>query len=82
MKFFPSIALPRRRLKTALLPVGAVVIILLAFLRIAQDLIGFIYLLELLLSRFLVLSGIRMIFARELSKRALDFILRGALRDA
>src|SRR5947209_2423792 len=71
-----------RRLKSAgLVPVRAELIVFLALVRIAQDFVGLIDLLEFFLGRFFVLRDVRMIFAREFSKRAADFVLGRFLRD-
>ena len=74
----------RRRLKSArLIPVRAELIVLGAFLGIAQDLVSLVDLFEFLLSRdfFFGLGHVGMMFARELTKSAFDFIGTCRLRN-
>src|SRR5207244_12713496 len=67
----------RRRLESArLVPVGAQLIVFLAFVRIAQDFISFVDLLKFLLGGFFVLGDVGMVFARQFAKRAPDRVLR------
>ncbi len=71
-------ATARRRLKSTLLPVGAISVILFPLFRIAQDFIGLIDFLKFLLRRLLVLRRIRMVLARKFPEGALDFFLGGS----
>ena len=57
-------------------------IVALAFLGIAEDLVGLVDLLEFRLRRLLVLGHIGMMLAREAAEGFADFILRSALRHA
>src|SRR5438128_312526 len=70
------------RLKSArLVPTSAELIVLLALLRIAQDLIGFVDLLEFLFCDFFVLGHIGMMFPCQPAKCGANFILGGRFRD-
>jgi hypothetical protein len=72
-----------RRLKSArLIPVRAQLVVFFSLLRIAEDLVGFIQLLELFFRRCLVLIDVGMVFARQLSERLANLIVAGGLRDA
>ena len=72
----------RRRLKsTGLVPVRAELIVFLALLRIAQDFVGFIDLLEFFFGGFFVLGHVRMLFPRKFAKRAPDFVLGRGFRN-
>ena len=74
----------RRRLKSArLIPVRAELIVPVPFLGITQDLVSLVDLFEFLLSRdfFFGLGHVGMIFARELTKSAFDFIVTCRLRQ-
>ena len=74
----------RRRLKSArLIPVRAELIVPGAFLGITQDLVSLVDLFEFLLSRdfFFGLGHVGMMFARELTKSAFDFIGTCRLRN-
>ena len=67
----------RRRLKSTMLPIGAIGVILFPLFRVAQDFIGLIDFLEFLLRRLFVLRGVGMELARKFPKGALDFFLSG-----
>src|SRR4029077_2592062 len=73
----------RRRLKPAgLIPILAQLIVFPPLFRIAQDFVGFVNLFKFFLRLFLILRDIRMIFTREFSKGAFDFLLTGRCRTA
>ena len=73
-----------RRLETSarLVPIRAELIVLLAFLRIAQHLVCFVDLLELFLGGLLILRHIGMMFSRQFAKGGANFIIARRLRDA
>src|SRR6185503_14742719 len=74
-----EVRLPARRWREILagLPVRAELVVGLALLRVGQDLVGLVGLLEPVLGA-LRLVLVRMVLARELSVRALD-VLRGSV---
>ena len=63
-------------------PVGAELVVLLALLRIAEDLVRLVDLLELRLGRLVAGVHVGMMLAGELAVRLLDLFLRRALGDA
>src|SRR6185312_16283571 len=63
-------------------PVGAELVVLAALLRIAQDLVGLVDLLEASLGRFVAGVHIRMMLAGELPVRLLQFLVRRRLRHS
>src|SRR5947207_5532102 len=65
-----------------LIPIRAQLVVFLSFLRIAEDLVGFIELFEFFFRGRLVLVDVRMVFARQLAERLANFIVAGGLRDA
>src|SRR5205823_14805303 len=72
----------RRRLKsTRLIPIRAQLVVLLPLLRIAQDFICLVDLLEFLLGGRFVRRHIRMIFAREFPEGAPDLVVARTLRN-
>src|SRR5438552_1156522 len=72
-----------RRLKSpGLVPTRAELIVLLAFLRIAQHLVRFVDLLELFLGGLLILRHVGMMFSRQFAKGGANFIIARRLRDA
>lgn len=73
----------RRRLKSPrLIPIRSELIVLLPFLRIAQDLVGLVDLLKLFFRGFLVFRDVGMMLARQLSKRLLDLVVGRCFRNA
>src|SRR5688572_26693646 len=72
-----------RRLKSSrLVPVRTQLIIFFALLRIAQDFVSLVELLEFLLRRPFVLIDVGMVFARQLAKRLFNFVVAGCLGNA
>src|SRR5687767_8786206 len=72
-----------RRLKSSrLVPVRAQLVIFFPLLRIAQDLVSLVELLEFLLGHPLVLVDVGMVFAGQLAKRLLDFVVARRLGNA
>ncbi len=85
LKSATTAAASRRRRETArLIPIRAELIVLGAFFRIAQDLVGLVDLLEFLLRGGLLLRlhDVGMMNARELPERAFDLRGVGRFRDA
>ena len=70
---------PRLR---ARFPIGAELVEFPAALRIAQDLVGLVDLLEFFLRRFFILGDIGMILARKRAEGLLDFVVRRLGRHA
>jgi len=69
-----------RRLKSArLVPIRPKPIVFRALFPVAQHFVSLVDLLKFFLGRLLVLGHIGMVLARQLSKRALDFVVRGCL---
>ena len=65
-----------------LIPIRAQLVVFLSFLRIAEDLVGFIELFEFFFRGRLVLVDVRMVFARQLAERLADFIVARRFRNA
>src|SRR5712692_6075839 len=70
----------RRLESTGLVPIGAELIVFRPLLRIAQDFVGFVDLLELFLGGFFIFCDVGVIFARQLAKGAADLIVRRRFR--
>ena len=66
----------------ACFPVGTQLIVLLATVRMAQDLIGFVDFLEFLLRHLLVFGDIGVILPRQRAESLLDFLVRGLGRHS
>src|SRR5262249_47351747 len=64
------------------LPVCSELVVLLAFVGVAQDFVSFLGLLELLFSLLVVRVEVRMVFAGQLAIGLLDFSIAGAARHA
>src|SRR5688500_18267988 len=72
-----------RRLKSSrLVPVRTQLIIFFPLFRIAEDFVSLVELLKFLLRRPLVLVDVGMVFARQLAKRPLDFVVARCLGNA
>src|SRR5688572_616646 len=72
-----------RRLKSSrLVPVRTQIVIFFSLLRITQDFVRLVELLEFLLSRPFVLVDVGMVFARQLAKRLFDFVVACRLGNA
>ena len=65
-----------------MLPVRSVLVVFSALLRIAQDLVGLVDLLELFLSRLLVLCQVGVMLSGKFAEGAFDLVSRGCLGDA
>lgn len=63
-----------------MLPVGTILVVFSALLRIAQDFIGLVDFLELLLGSLLVLGQVGVMLSGEFPKGAFDVIRRGGFR--
>jgi hypothetical protein len=66
----------------SVLPVGTEGIVCLSLLRVAEDRVGLVYLLEALLGILIVRVNIGMMFARELAISLFDLLFARALIDA
>src|SRR5439155_8113464 len=64
------------------LPVGAELVVVLSFLRVAQDLVSLVDFLEFLLGGFFVLRNVRMVLAREFAKGLANLLLACRALDA
>ena len=74
----------RRRLKSAagLIPIRAELVVFLSFLRISENFVGFVELLEFFFRRRLVLVDVGMVFARELAERFANLVVARRFRNA
>src|SRR5205085_10304825 len=77
----PPVPAWRRLKSTRLIPIRAQLVVLLPLLRIAQDFLCLVDLLEFLLGGRFVLRHIRMIFAREFPEGAPDLVVARTLRN-
>ena len=73
---------PRPAGRHAVFRIEAVLIVHLLLLRIAQNIVGFLNLLEAILGRFIARIQIRMMFAREFAVGFADVVFAGAALDA
>src|SRR6202030_185537 len=67
---------------TRLIPISTELVVFFPLLRIAQDFVGFIQLLEFFFRGRLVFVDVGMVLARQLAKRLLDIVVTGGLGNA
>src|SRR5579871_2968179 len=72
----------RRRKIGAALPVLAELVVTAAFLRVGEDLVGFVNLLEFFFRGFVSGIDVGMMLPRELAVRVADLVFRGRARDS